>query len=190
MDDARAGWAWVISRFALTRVIALAARGTPSGVFGASEAGRACPWYARLLRASAEGDLVLVMDASATTKSLSLLLSDDHTLIGDALAHVLKTAGYVVERVSDGIAACDRIAGAPKKFDVLIADHQQPRLSGLDLVESLRRVGFAGRVLVYSTALTSLETEKYRALQAEPVVVAQSEADRLLAIMKALHGEK
>lgn len=192
MQEIRSVWAWVISRFALARVLGLAASGTPSGTValnGARDAASPCP-YAHLLRASAAGNFVLVMDASATTKSLSLLLSDDHTLIGDALAHVFKTAGYVVERVFDGNAACDRIAAALDQFDALITDHRQPRLSGVGLVESLRRAGFVGRILVYSAALSPAEMDAYRTLKAEPIVVEQSEAARLLAIMKTLHGEK
>lgn len=193
MKPNRPVWAWVISRFALVRLDALARRGTPSEPVDHCRGGQVtpeCTWSLRLLRARTEGNLVLVMDASTTTKSLSLLLSDDHTQIGDALAHVFKTSGYIVERVSDGAATCARISGAVDQFDALIADHSLPRLSGIGLVESLRRIGFLGRILIYSAALSPVEVEQYRTLQAEPIVAERSEADRLLAIVKTLHEER
>lgn len=192
MREARSVWAWVLSRFAIGRSGTLAADGTPSGfaaLNGACEAAQSCLLCARRLRATTDGNVVLVMNVSRT-KSLSLLLADDHTLIGDALMHVLKTAGYQVERVFDGVAAREEIAANVERFDVLIADHRQPRLAAVDLVESLRRVGYSGRILVYSPALTRAEETRYRALQAEPIGVADPESARLLAIMKTLHGEK
>lgn len=192
MHDAKSVWAWVISRFALGASRTLAAGGTPSGfaaLNGACEAARSCLLCARRLCAGADGNVVLVMNVSPT-KSLSLLLADDHTLIGDALTHVLKTAGYQVERVFDGVAAREEISANVERFDVLIADHRQPRLAGVDLVESLRHVGFTGRILVYGPALSRPEETRYRSLQVELVVVPDPESARLLAIMKALHGEK
>lgn len=187
MYDRKPLWAWVIAQLGR---IAPCGNGTVRP-FLALNQGRdpadGCSLYCQLLRTTGEGDVVLVMSES---KTLSILLADDHTLIGDALAHVFKTAKYDVERVFDGVTACERIVADIERFDTLIADHDQPRISGPDLVEWLRRAGFTGRIIVYSAKLSDQEMKQYREFLAEPVFVEESESKRLLEIVKTLHGQK
>jgi CheY-like chemotaxis protein len=187
MYDRKPLWAWVIAGLG---------RFAPGGngtvlPFLALKQGRdaahACSLYSQLLRTTAEGEVVLVM---AESKNLSILLADDHTLIGDALAHVFKTAKYDVDRVFDGVTACERIAADVERFDTLIADHHQPRISGPELADWLRRAGFTGRIIVYSAKLSEEEMKQYRKSEAEMVLVEASESKRLLEIVKTLHGQK
>lgn len=187
MDDRKPLWAWVIARLGCR---APGGSGTVLPFLTLKperDAAHGCSWFSHLLRTTADGEVVLVM---AENKSLSILLADDHTLMGDALAHVFKTAKYDVDRVFDGVAACERITADIARFDTLIADHDQPRISGPDLVEWLRRAGFTGRIIVYCAKLSDEERKQYRKSNAELVIVAESESKRLLEIVKTLHGQK
>lgn len=131
---------------------------------------------------------VVIMPAEAP-HPLSILCVDDHTLVGDALVKVFSGAGYAVERAEDGKAAWEMLAPAPDRFDVLITDHQMPHLTGLELVERLRTIPFAGRIIVYSGRLGPVESAHYAKLGVDAVVNKGPDSARLLAIVEAFHGQ-
>lgn len=126
---------------------------------------------------------------SSKNQPLSILCVDDHTLVGDALTKVFRTAGYVVERAEDGESAWSQLTQHPGSFDVLVTDHEMPRLDGIGLVTRLRKVGFACRIIVYSAALSEADTERYRELGVDAIVVKAPDAARLLAVVEAFHRE-
>jgi two-component system sensor histidine kinase and response regulator WspE len=123
-------------------------------------------------------------------KPLAILCADDHTLVGDALMKVFATAGYDVERASDGEEAWGKLAADLKRFDVLITDHEMPRLTGLQLVGRLRDARFPGRIIVYSAAVTDEDQQLYRGMGVEAIVVKSPEPAKLLAVVKALHRQE
>ena len=123
-------------------------------------------------------------------KPLAILCADDHTLVGDALMKVFGTAGYHVERASDGEEAWSKLARDLTRFDVLITDHEMPRLTGLQLVGRLRDAKYPGRVIVYSAGLTPGDEELYRGMGVEAIVVKSPEPAKLLAIVKAFHRQE
>ena len=55
-------------------------------------------------------------------------------------------------------------------FDVLITDHQMPKLTGLALVEKVRTTTFAGRIVVESGNLTPELEAAYWALGVDRIV--------------------
>jgi two-component system alkaline phosphatase synthesis response regulator PhoP len=90
-----------------------------------------------------------------------LVVEDEQSLalgIRDALEH----AGFQVELAHDGASAL-ALARA-EKYDLLVLDLMLPGLSGLDLLETLRREGHPVRVLVL-TARGSAE-DRVRGLEA------------------------
>jgi PAS domain S-box-containing protein len=65
-----------------------------------------------------------------------VLVADDNADMREYLARLLRTAGYQVSAVGDGLAALDAVrAGTP---DLVISDVMMPRLDGLGLVAALR----------------------------------------------------
>jgi len=65
-----------------------------------------------------------------------VLVADDNSDMREYLARLLRTAGYQVTTVTDGMAALDAVrAGTP---DLVISDVMMPRLDGLGLVAALR----------------------------------------------------
>jgi len=65
-----------------------------------------------------------------------VLVADDNADMREYLARLLRTAGYQVTTVTDGLAALDAVrADAP---DLVISDVMMPRLDGLGLVAALR----------------------------------------------------
>ena len=72
----------------------------------------------------------------------SLLLVDDEPDILLVMSANLKKEGYEVETAEDGVEALRRLEG--RDYDVIIVDHQMPRLTGMDFLERIRSVQFRG----------------------------------------------
>jgi DNA-binding NarL/FixJ family response regulator len=69
-------------------------------------------------------------------KRARILLADDHTLMAEALQHLLQTNFDVVGTVSDGRALLK--AAAELKPDLVVVDIGMPLLNGLDAGEQLK----------------------------------------------------
>lgn len=109
-----------------------------------------------------------------------ILCIDDQEPVSQVLRCVLDQAGYGVECAVDGKMALDRIVADPGFFDLLIADHHTPRLSGLALVKQARAARFRGRIIVYSSALSDQEIAAYRLLAVDHILFKLAKLATLL----------
>ena len=91
-----------------------------------------------------------------------VLYADDMKQLRELITIVLTREGYVIETAADGQDALDRLTREPDAFDLLITDHHMPRLNGLELVERVRQLPFAGKVIVFSSELGQTVNNKYR----------------------------
>ena len=77
----------------------------------------------------------------------TVLLADDHGIVTDGLARILKEAEFdVVGAVSDGQSLVD--AAMRLRPDVIITDLSMPRLSGLDVLARLKHERIESKVIV------------------------------------------
>ncbi len=77
---------------------------------------------------------------------MRLLLVEDDTLLGDGIRAGLAQEGYAVDWLQDGLQA--KQAFATEAFDLVVLDLGLPRLSGVELLEGIRRAGNAVPVLI------------------------------------------
>jgi len=101
--------------------------------------------------------------AAAPPARRRILYADDMKELRDLLRIVLTREGYVVETVVNGHAALDRIAQEAEPFDLVITDHHMPEMNGLELVHRLRKVGYAGLLVVFSSELSAAVHREYAA---------------------------
>ncbi|MBP6506424.1 MAG: response regulator [Opitutaceae bacterium] len=94
-------------------------------------------------------------------KPLRILCAEDEKLMAGALVHCLTHAGHTATHASDGLEAWMTLAQDVSAFDVLITDHQMPKMTGLQLVELAGRAQFLGRIIVLSEGLNSKAEAKY-----------------------------
>lgn len=80
-----------------------------------------------------------------------VLVVDDDELIRHLHSRILTMAGYEVETAEDGVAALERLATAA--FDLVLTDKHIPRLSGSNIVLSLRSAGSKIPVVMVSGSL-------------------------------------
>ncbi len=117
-------------------------------------------------------------------RTLRVLCAEDDESLALMLRLALERAGHIVERVEDGVKALERITSDVAFFDVLLTDHQMPRLSGLGLVSKLRDTAFTGLIVVHSSRLTQAEVAAYRALAVDCILNKPVELAELLAAVQ------
>ena len=117
-----------------------------------------------------------------------MLCAEDDDQLAQMLQWALEHSGHVVERAVDGQAALDRIIADFDYFDLLVTDHQMPRLSGLGLVEKLREAGFAGKIIVHSSHLRELDANAYRALAVDHIFTKPVQLAELLVMVERIGG--
>lgn len=121
---------------------------------------------------------------------MRLLVAEDNALLGEGIEVGLKQAGFAVDRVTDGAAAV--LALDAVDYELLVLDLGLPRLSGLELLQKLRRAGKDIPVLI----LTARDTvqDRVAGLNAggddyliKPFDLAELVA-RIRALLRRAHG--
>ncbi len=95
-------------------------------------------------------------------RSLHILYAEDLKQLREFMGIMLGREGHTVETADDGTAALERLGSDPNAFDLLITDHHMPRMNGLELVRCVRRLPFAGRIIVFSSELSEEVHDQYR----------------------------
>jgi len=67
----------------------------------------------------------------------SILVVDDSAVIRALQAFILQSAGFEVETAINGIEALEKLY--TKKFDLVVADINMPKMDGLQMIETLRK---------------------------------------------------
>jgi len=68
--------------------------------------------------------------------SHSILVVDDTRSMRKMVATILQNAGYLVEEAGDGAEALEKAKA--RVFDLVVTDHNMPRMDGVTLVRALR----------------------------------------------------
>ncbi len=100
--------------------------------------------------------------ASRTRKSLRVLYADDMRELRQLMELVLGRDGHKVDSVADGHLALEIVGKDITAYDVVITDHHMPTISGLELVAQLRALKFPGKIIVFSSELSTEVDEGYR----------------------------
>ena len=100
---------------------------------------------------------------SQTRPCHRILVADDETAILQLMTDVLAHSGYHVDAAEDGAIAWAALQAKP--YDLLITDHDMPKVTGVDLVKHLRSARMALPVVMVSGELPSHELAQYPSLQ-------------------------
>jgi CheY-like chemotaxis protein len=117
---------------------------------------------------------------------LRILCAEDDELLLACTAELLHLRGYDVDCATDGRQALDKLLKDRAAFDLLITDRQMPRLDGVGLVEESRRAGFRGKVIVFATALSESDRDRFGRLSVDAIVEKTSRAETLLEAVQRL----
>ena len=104
------------------------------------------------------------LQPTGTNLPKRILFVDDEPLIRQLHKEVLSDVGYAVELAEDGAVAWDTLQ--VDKFDLLITDHEMPKLTGVELLKKLH----AARVYVPTIMVSgTMPTEELKRDQLLPV---------------------
>jgi CheY-like chemotaxis protein len=126
----------------------------------------------------------------ATNRPLRILCADDNTVLGEIMLCLFAQQGHWVEHVNDGLHAWSRLSQNLASFDVVVTDHQMPRMTGLGLAELLRQANYRGKIVVHSSSLTSDQIERYRAFGATAFIMKAARAEALLEAVETCGGSQ
>jgi DNA-binding NarL/FixJ family response regulator len=114
----------------------------------------------------------------------TVLLADDHAIVAEGLASLLRGEFSLVGAVTDGAQLLE--AARRLRPDVIVSDMAMPGLSGLDVLRRLRADGLATRVIFLTMhADAQLAVEALRA-GASGFVVKQAAGKELVAAIQAV----
>jgi PAS domain S-box-containing protein len=78
--------------------------------------------------------------SSQPSRSLRLLLVDDHAEVRTTTAAVLADFGHDVVEAANGADALDALNGGDRRYDAMISDYAMPNLSGTDFLREARKL--------------------------------------------------
>ena len=116
------------------------------------------------------------------TLSRRILLVDDDAVIRKVNAEVLRRVGYQTETANDGEAAWGALQA--KGFDLLITDHNMPKVSGVELVQKVRSAQMTLPVILASGAMPAEELNRLPWLQIEARLLKPFTGGELLATVR------
>jgi len=83
--------------------------------------------------------------SSIVGRTLRILVVDDDDKISNLLVHFIKTQGFEVQSVEDGVSALKLIK--KRQFDVIFTDWDMYDISGIELARAIRHLN--RRVIIY-----------------------------------------
>ena len=97
------------------------------------------------------------MSASA----LRILVVDNEPSVTFSLKHIFYGSRYDFNAVENGDAALARLDSSPERYDIIIVDQKMPHLTGVELVDEMRKRGVTSKVMVLSADLSPEVREAY-----------------------------
>ncbi len=92
---------------------------------------------------------------------LRILAVDNEPSVTLSLRYVFDGPRYEVTCVENGDAALARLDANFVPYDVIIVDQKMPNLTGVELVDAIRKRGIPGKIIVLSAHLSSETREAY-----------------------------
>ena len=129
-------------------------------------------------------------EAATQKRAVRILVVDDSSTTREIEKSILEGAGYIVEDAFDGLDGLEK--AKEKTYDLIIADNEMPRMTGLVLLDNLRRMEeYKNTPVVAVTSDDSRQTkEEFERLKAA-AIISKNEFKRgfLLNLIKELLGD-
>lgn len=125
-----------------------------------------------------------------TNSPVSLLVVDDDADIREFTAETLTRAGHQVDTAEDGAAGWTALQAY--RYNLLITDHNMPKVSGVELLKKLRAAHMALPAILISGAMPTEELNRKPRLQIEALLLKPYTIEKLLAtvaeVLRATNG--
>jgi|KBSSwiStaDraftv2_1062776.scaffolds.fasta_scaffold218176_2 DNA-binding response OmpR family regulator len=122
--------------------------------------------------------LATVAAASGETNLPRILVVDDDIAIRQLSTDLLTRSGYHVDAAEDGAVAWNTLQ--TNHYDLVVTDHNMPKVSGIQLVKKLRAARMALPVILVSGALPTEELDRHPRLRLAATLLKPFTAEELL----------
>lgn len=102
--------------------------------------------------------------------ALKILAVDDNRAITDSMRFIFAAPRYQVTGVQDGDDALARLDAKSEAYDVIIVDQKMPHLTGVELVQEIRKRGIGGKIMVLSAHLSPEIREAYERMDVRVIL--------------------
>ena len=134
-------------------------------------------------RTSHAGEPASARVRCGTNRGHRILVVDDDISVRQLTTEVLVYSGYHVDTAEDGAAAWDTLQF--NSYDLLVTDHNMPKLSGVELLKKLRFARMALPAILVSGAMPTEELNRHPWLQVEAMLLKPYTVPDLLGAVKA-----
>lgn len=117
---------------------------------------------------------------------MRVLLVEDDELLGDGIRTGLRHYGHTIDWVKDGKAANDVLTSTYESFDIIVLDLGLPKMSGLDVLKSIREKNITTPVVILTARETVDDRVKGLDAGADDYLTKPFDLDELCARMRAL----
>ena len=115
---------------------------------------------------------------------MKLLLVEDDAKLADALSHLLKKHGFIVDAAADGETGIEMACTGT--YDLIVLDRMLPGKDGLALLREFRSLGYGTPVLILSARDAPEERAEGLNAGADDYLVKPFHTVELLARLQAL----
>ena len=115
-----------------------------------------------------------------------ILTVDDEMGVTISLKYVFAGPRYEVLCAENGDAALARLDATSSPYDVIIVDQKMPNLTGVELVEAIRKRGIAGKIIVLSADLPPEARAAYERLNVHAIFPKPFDVDELRSFVARL----
>ncbi|MFN0059483.1 MAG: response regulator [Planctomycetota bacterium] len=121
--------------------------------------------------------------SAAASKARILVVEDDVDIL-QLTERALIGAGYHVEAAQDGVAGWEALNAG--EFDLMVTDHDMPRLTGLELITRVRCAHKTLPVILATGALPTEGLERHSWLQVAATLLKPFSPHQMLESVKAV----
>jgi len=87
--------------------------------------------------------------------ALRILAVDNEPSVTFSLRYIFTGPRYEISAVENGDAALARLDSGSERFDIIIVDQKMPHMTGVELVEEMRKRGITSKIMVLSAHISS-----------------------------------
>ena len=87
--------------------------------------------------------------------ALRILAVDNEPSVTFSLRYIFTGPRYEISAVENGDAALARLDSGSERFDIVIVDQKMPHMTGVELVEEMRKRGITSKIMVLSAHISS-----------------------------------
>ena len=121
-------------------------------------------------------------------QTLRILAVDNEPSVTFSLRYIFTGPRYELSAVENGDAALARLNSGSEHYDIIIVDQKMPHMTGVELVEQLRKRGIDSKIMVLSAHISSEVRAAYERMDVQvmfpkpfDISALRSAVDRLAA---------